>query len=411
MNILLVSVDFLPKIGGISLMTHYLALALAAQSHNVVVFAPRYHDDAGSQPADDALNVARGRYEIFWDQRYQQPVKEGAGLTLLADQTVPLLQALHAKHAFDHALVLHFDTYGLATQKFCAAYDVPMSVFVHGTELSSLYNRRTALAHLITRLTKAGPSRRDAMLQTLKSADEVLTNSHFTAQTVRTHTGLRGHAVGCGLSPGFEEMAGIIDADERRTAARAQLTAALPGANDKTIITTVARLTPHKNVRLLIEAVAREPALFALIVGNGPQREELEALARQLGAADRVHFTGMVSEDEKTDYLLASDVFALLSTQQRGGAVEGFGIALLEAIACGAVPVSTGTGGMVDIVRHQETGMITPNDPQKLAEIVMHIANDKPLAKALAAQGKALIKQRYNWQAVALQMTQRWQSA
>lgn len=413
MNILLSSVDFLPRIGGISLMTHYLGLALAAQSHKVVVFAPKFPDDVVSKVAADTLDEANTAYEIVWDDRYHHPVKEGAGLERFRNDTLPILNGLHNLHAFDRAIVLHFDTYGAAIEAFCTNANVPMSVFVHGFELTSLYSRRATLAQFAARLSNAGQSRRDAALNTLKAADEILTNSNFTAQALQKLTRLKGHPIGCGLSPNLEAVArsDCDDIDKWRHGAKARLDQAFPVAKGKTVISTVARLTKHKNVALLVDAVARDPDLFAIIVGDGPELPSLQRQAKQTACAERVAFVGMATEKEKTEYLMASDVFALLSLRDPSGAVEGFGIALLEAIACGAVVVSTGTGGMADIVRHRETGLITPNDPQKLAEMIRLVASDNALSKTLAMRAKALINERYNWQSIALRMTNRWQSA
>jgi len=103
------------------------------------------------------------------------------------------------------------------------------------------------------------------------------------------------------------------------------------------------------------------PNVAYLIAGEGPDRQRLEEKARSLGLADRVVFTGFVSESEKNDLYSLADAFVMPS---RG---EGFGIVLLEALACGIPVVASLLDGGRDALLNGELGTLV--DPTDLSDV------------------------------------------
>lgn len=108
---------------------------------------------------------------------------------------------------------------------------------------------------------------------------------------------------------------------------------------DRTVLLTVGRMSPHERYKghdrileILPTIAVTVPDVAYLVVGEGGDRPRLEEKARELGVADRVVFTGFVSESEKADHYRIADAFVM------AGWGEGFGIVFLEALACG-VPV------------------------------------------------------------------------
>ena len=95
----------------------------------------------------------------------------------------------------------------------------------------------------------------------------------------------------------------------------------------------------------MIEAMAHIKGANCLIIGDGPDRSRLENLANTPGISDRVKFTGSIVSQEKWAHLRALDVFCLLSQLGRGGEMEGFGIAALEASAAGTPCIVSNCGG------------------------------------------------------------------
>jgi len=168
---------------------------------------------------------------------------------------------------------------------------------------------------------------------------------------------------------------------------------------------TVARLEQHKGVdmvlRALPEIVAGAPDVRYAVAGTGPERDKLKKLAHKLGVADRVRFLGAVGErDLPALYNLASVYVGASRRAERLG-VEGFGISLVEASACGLPVVAGKSGGIPDAVRDGETGfLIPPEDPAAIAEAVGRLLSDSGLAARVGAAGRRAVETYYNWDRV-----------
>src|SRR5439155_428510 len=134
---------------------------------------------------------------------------------------------------------------------------------------------------------------------------------------------------------------------------------------------TVARLTPHKGADTVLRALPaileHAPDVRYAVAGSGPALDQLEELASAIGVADRVSFLGSVSDrDLPALYNLASVYVGASRLADRIG-VEGFGISLVEASACGLPVVAGNSGGIPDAVRDGETGfLVPPEDPAAL---------------------------------------------
>ena len=142
----------------------------------------------------------------------------------------------------------------------------------------------------------------------------------------------------------------------------------LPGANHKPLLITVARLAPIKNQRMLLEAfraIADEIADARLwIIGDGPDRQELEKFAQELAITDKVWFAGFRAD--ATDLLAHCHGFLLTSHH------EGISISLLEAMRAGLPCFATAVGGIPETIIDNDTGYLIPaNDPAILATKVI----------------------------------------
>lgn len=144
---------------------------------------------------------------------------------------------------------------------------------------------------------------------------------------------------------------------------------------NKTNIITVARLAKEKEIDLLLHAfsIVRVSARL-IIIGDGPERKRLEQLAKRLGLKNRVRFTGFVSEQEKYRLLQSSAVFVFPSAWE----LEGFGMTTIEAMAHGALVVSSGYGPQGEIVSDGKTGILfAPHTIHALAKAIER-ALDQP---------------------------------
>ena len=110
----------------------------------------------------------------------------------------------------------------------------------------------------------------------------------------------------------------------------------------------------------LLRAWGRLGSGTLLVVGEGPERTRLESLARQLGIEDRVRFTGTVAEELLPEYYRAADVCVLPSL-----ALEGFGLVVLEALACGTPVLASDAGGLPEALAGLPGDLVTPRGDEE----------------------------------------------
>jgi glycosyltransferase involved in cell wall biosynthesis len=159
----------------------------------------------------------------------------------------------------------------------------------------------------------------------------------------------------------------------------------------------VGRLVPQKGVHTLIEAVRHVTAPDArfVLVGDGPERDALEARIRELGLERRVHLTGFVAHDLVPAVLQHSDVLVLPSVYEELGSI------LVEAMQAGVPIVATRTGGIPDAVTDDVTGLLVePRDPVALGRAIDRILADTALAQRLARAGTRHAAD-YDWNILA----------
>jgi len=152
------------------------------------------------------------------------------------------------------------------------------------------------------------------------------------------------------------------------------------------LIGAISRLSREKNVALLLRAfahVAKEvPEAKLGVYGDGPEREELAALAETLGIGAKTTFFGHVPEAGSR--CGEFDVLAVPSSR------ESFGLAALEAMACGTPIVATKVGGLPELILDGETGMLVPpEDERAMADALLKILRDRDLAARLGGAGRS----------------------
>lgn len=159
----------------------------------------------------------------------------------------------------------------------------------------------------------------------------------------------------------------------------------------------VGRLEPMKGVDTLLEAFAMlsDLPLTLMIVGEGEEREKLEALAKELRVSDRVSFEGYTAAPKLFDLYAQSEIFCGLSRS------EALGNVFLEAQAAQCAVVATNVGGIPEIVKDQITGLLVrPDDPRAAAEAIRRLLEDTVLRQRLIEQSQIDIE-RFDWDNVA----------
>jgi phosphatidyl-myo-inositol dimannoside synthase len=163
----------------------------------------------------------------------------------------------------------------------------------------------------------------------------------------------------------------------------------------------VGRLVERKGVMHLIDAVGQMPAELRaglVVIGDGPERQTLEARARDSGLKGAVEFRGRVSDDELRATYARSDVLVLPSILDARGDTEGLGVVLLEAMSYGVPVVASDIGGITDIVEHDKSGLLVPpGDVAQLARALERLARDPALARRLGSAGEQRVRQAFGW--------------
>ncbi|WP_166268461.1 glycosyltransferase [Marinobacter caseinilyticus] len=159
------------------------------------------------------------------------------------------------------------------------------------------------------------------------------------------------------------------------------------------LVGTVSRLDSVKNQKMMLRAFARFlkycPNSYLLMVGDGPEREELERQAQSTGCSERVLFTGFI--DQPSGYLAIMDTFLLSSY------TEGTSMTLLEAMSLGIPAVATTVGGNPEIVIHGETGLLVQSDDDaEFAEAMARIYKDAELRETLARNSRVRFSERFS---------------
>jgi glycosyltransferase involved in cell wall biosynthesis len=165
---------------------------------------------------------------------------------------------------------------------------------------------------------------------------------------------------------------------------------------DDFVVGYVGRLSEEKGVVFLIEAISMlnlDIPVRLLIIGDGPQKKELEDLVEIKGIKDKTLFAGF--QDDVEDWLTAMDIFALPSL------TEGTPMALLEAMACGIPVIASAVGGVPAVITNKENGiLVEPGNSSDLAK-GLHLLFQEPSFRAIISErGKNHIKQNYdvhNW--------------
>ncbi len=160
------------------------------------------------------------------------------------------------------------------------------------------------------------------------------------------------------------------------------------------VIGNTGRLAPQKDNATLIRAMASLRALMAdmpfslLLAGDGPERPQLEGLARSLQLGERVRFLGF--RRDIPAFIAALDVFASPSLW------EGLSISLLEAMVAARPIVATAIQPNAELIEHEATGLlVTPRAPDEIAQAIVRFVREPDLARRCAAAARERVLERY----------------
>ncbi|HWA66527.1 MAG TPA: glycosyltransferase family 4 protein [Mycobacteriales bacterium] len=178
------------------------------------------------------------------------------------------------------------------------------------------------------------------------------------------------------------------------------------GWNDRPVVVCVSRLMPRKGQDMLVRALPeirrRVGDVGLLLVGGGPARSRITAIAREQRVTEHVHVTGSVPFETLPSWYRAGDVFAMPCRERLNGLdVEGLGMVFLEAAACGMPVVAGRSGGSTDALIDGETGVLVDGgSPAEIADATAAMFEDSDRAKRMGERGREWVSESWTWPGV-----------
>lgn len=221
-------------------------------------------------------------------------------------------------------------------------------------------------------------------------SDLLLCNSTFThtlLQNLFPKSGSKAHIV----YPGFDPIAKqTLDCERINTIRKA--------FNGSPILVTISRIAERKGhdmvIKVLPALLVEYPNLIYVIAGSLDAGEcensvnRLKMIATNLGIEDHIKYVMDFNDDERPYILAASDVFVMPNRTLPTGEVEGFGIVFLEASSLGLPVVGGRSGGVVDVIRNNETGILVDgNSEQEIADALKKVIGNSEYSKQLGISG------------------------
>ncbi|CAD5244895.1 glycosyltransferase family 4 protein [Thermococcus camini] len=158
----------------------------------------------------------------------------------------------------------------------------------------------------------------------------------------------------------------------------------------------VSRMSPRKGPHVLLNAFSGIDNATLVMAGSGEMLPFLRAQAKFLGIEDRVRFLGYVDGSLLPRLFGMADVFVLPSTT-----AEAFGIVILEAMAAGVPVVATDVGGIPEIIRNSESGLlVSPGNELELRNAIQKLLLDEELRRWFGSNGRRAVEERYSWKKV-----------
>ncbi len=223
----------------------------------------------------------------------------------------------------------------------------------------------------------------------LGSADKVVCVSNFTGERLIHSMKLPRERIVL--------IANGVDTDRFYPLDNASMAAFIQrfGLQGRKIIVTVGRLVPRKGVDMTIVAMQKIlekiPNAIYIVIGDGPYRDALEKTIQENKLSASVRLLGAVDDETLLKYLQICDVFVMPNRTMPDGDTEGFGLVFREANACGKPVVGGNSGGAVEAVHHQKSGLlVNGEDPSDISSAVINILSDRNLSRQFSAYGLKL---------------------
>jgi N-acetyl-alpha-D-glucosaminyl L-malate synthase BshA len=356
-----------PTYGGSGVVASELAISLAESGHEVHLFSqevpPRLAMSAGMVQMHRAQGVP---YPLFRSTPHDLAITSA----ILDVHRATRLDILHAHYALPHAVSAYL---ARSAAESDLGRPAPRTVTtLHGTDITLVGN---------------DPSYAPLTQFVIQASDAVTAVSRWLArETAERFCPRLRNGSSIEVIPNF--------VDTQRFHPDAGSTHALCGGRRCPVAVHVSNFRAVKQVPWLVQAFARALSgreARLVLVGDGPEQAASRAAAIEAGVADKVLFLG--ERDALPELLAPADVFVLASNQ------ESFGLSALEAMSCGTPVVSTDSGGIVEVVEHGVTGLLSPlGDPRAFAANLAALLFDRERAHAMGVAARTVALERFRWE-------------
>lgn len=329
-----------PTYGGSGVVATEVGLGLAKRGHEIHFIT--YKRPVRLSPFHENVffhEVAEADYPLFEYPPYD---------TALASKMVDVvkyenLDLLHVHYAIPHAAVAYMAKKILLTE---GRY-VPVVTTLHGTDITLVGKHRTFAPVVAFSINKS---------------DGVTAVSEYLSQQTKEHFN---------ITTDIEVIYNFIDFDRFKRVDKDHFKKLIAPDGER-ILTHVSNFRKVKRVEDVIEVFKRvyqEVPSKLLLIGDGPERQNLEELCREIGLCHEVRFLG--KQDAVEELLAISDLFIIPSAN------ESFGLAALEAMACEVPVISSNVGGLPEVNIHGETGFLSDvGNVDEMAENAIRILKD-----------------------------------
>ena len=366
-DFLKIGITCYPTYGGSGAVATELGIALAARGHQIHFISYRQPFRLPEfLPNVYFHEVDVGRYPLFEYPPYD------LALAVRMHEAVMMhgLEILHCHYALPHATSAWIAREMLRAQK----RDVKVITTLHGTDIT---------------IVGQDPSFNAITKFSIERSDRLTAVSEFLRK--ETYNAFGCTACDVGVIHNFIDPA-VYNRDAHPPLLRQQM-------GDDPILMHISNFRRVKRVRDVIGIFARVNATIPsrlVMVGDGPDRGEAEDEMRKNGLEGRVHFLGKI--DNVAPLLAAADLFLLPS------ASESFGLSALEALASGTPVIGTRAGGLPEVVRDGETGVLCGvGDIDGMAEAAIAILSDRAKWKTMSEMGAADARARFSLDAIVSQ--------
>lgn len=365
--IMKIGITCYPSVGGSGVIATELGIQMARRGHEV-------HFISSSVPfrlEHNYDNIYTHRTEVNDYSVFKYPPYD---ITLSSKISEVIdrydLDVIHMHYAIPHAVC------GILAKQMSKKKDVGIVTTLHGTDITVLGHDMSLVSAIKFGIdhsdiaTSVSNSLTEETYQLIKPESDIQTVYNFVDET-RFNTDSR-----IDIKKELKEKLNIPDSAK--------------------VLMHTSNFRKIKNVDDIVRTfheTSKEIDCHLVLVGDGPDMYTIRQLVQELGIEERVHFSGQQSD--VSSYYKLSDAFLLLSAK------ESFGLAMLEAMYCGAIPIGSTAGGISEVIQHGETGYVVEiGDYKQAAQHLIGLFKDDALYEEMQADMLKDVKERFNMDSI-----------